>query len=253
MGISVGNMGRIEVYEHFMGFATDCVADVVMPQGKVNYCGTPDTTGSDIFARVVDEPGGILSCTTDSDAGDAIALFIGPFKPQDGGCTFEARFKLEDITNSKVFCGFQETLDATTPVLAVTSDSDGTFTHGAVGCHAGMLHDAESDTADWWAVAGDGAVATSNSTANGKAATSAPVNDEFDVIRVELNSHGDADIFLAGGLYPSLHLVDHIDDAYTEGDVAYAVLMLQNETASDSGCVMEVDYMRATGNVDWTQ
>ncbi len=72
----------------------------------------------------------------------------------------------------------------------------------------------------------------------------APVNDEYDVVRVDLNSHGDADIYLASAKYPSLTLIDHIDSAVTASDIAYAILMIQN-VGSDTTATLKVDYMNA--------
>lgn len=242
-----GTKSRIEVFEDFMGFSSTTQGATQLPQGKVNYCGV-GTAGS--FAQVTDEPGGVLTVTSDSDEGDSTCLFIGPFKPADGGVVFETRFKILDESYNHYYAGFQETLDMTTPVLAAVSDSDGTLTHGAVGCHAGFYTYAQSDTQDWFVIAGDGAVAASNSTANGSALVMAPADSEFEVFRVEIDPHGNADFWV--GKETGLVHVKHIDDAVVASDIQYAVLMGQSDSDLQDS-VFEVDYMYAQGNVDWTQ
>lgn len=245
--MGIGSKGRIEVFEDFMGFSSTTMGDSQLPQGKVNYCGV----GTGSFAQITDEPGGILQATTSATDNDNFALFIGPFKPADGGVVMETRLKLADITKGTHFIGFQETLDQTTPVVAATSDSNGTLTHGVVGSHAGFFFDAiKADTIDWFAIAGDGAVAASNSDANGTGVTEAPVNDQFDVLRVEINTHGDADFFFGGPT--GLKHVKSIESAVTASDLQFAVVMVQTDSTA-AAAVLETDYMLAEGSIDWTQ
>jgi hypothetical protein len=71
------------------------------------------------FASTIDEPGGILDITTDNAQGDNAFLFCGTFFPRDGGMRMGARYKINNL-DLLTYCGYQETLSLTTPVIAVT-------------------------------------------------------------------------------------------------------------------------------------
>ena len=241
--MAIGNFGRIRVFEDFLAPDT-ALTWSASPQrlGQVGQVSVNE--GS--FAHTVDEPGGILACTTDNADDDNVALYAGPFKPADGGCVMEARFKRPDVSETAVFCGFSETLAADTPVCpAEATGATPTLTINGSGGMAGMLDDQDCTTKDWRAVAGDGgAVASKLTTATGTRANAASVDDEWDVVRVEIDVNGDAKIYHDG------KLIDDVKACVTPGDVQHAVLLAESRTTGGAD-VLEVDYFFAEGGRDW--
>lgn len=246
--MGIGTKSRIKVFEDFMGFTSTTQGDARSPQAKVQY----GSVNGGSFAHITDEPGGVLTMTTDTDGGDNVVIYSGPFKPSDGGVVMETRLKISDATYGYYYVGFQETLAYDTPVVAATADTAATLTHGATGCHAGFFYTgtATADTMDWVVIAGDGAVAASNSTANGTATGRIPADSVYEVFRVEIDTHGNADFWVGGER--GLEHIKHIEDAVTATDQQYALAMAAAPD-TQAAIVAYVDYFLAEGNVDWTQ
>jgi len=242
MTVGVGSFGRLRVFEDFLGAPeVAAMTTVAASVGNVGYV----TVNEGSFAPTVDEPGGILAITTDTADNDNCAVYAGPFKPADGGCAMEARFKMADITTGAVYCGFSETLDATTPVMPAEF-ATATMTYNGTGSIIGIQFDSDGTgtTDDWRAVFGDAAAAKSNADANGTRAYEAAVNDEWDVVRVEIGADATARVLLNG------RVIKEIADACTVADVQHACLIIENRSAAAS--VLEVDYFYAEGGRDWT-
>jgi hypothetical protein len=81
-------------------------------------------------------------------------------------------------------------------------------------------------------------------TSNGTRANAAPVNDEWDIVRIEMDVNGDAKLYHDG------ELIDDVAACVTASDVGYVCLMIENRSAAAS--VMEVDLFFAEGGRDWT-
>jgi len=244
--MSIGNFGVIEVFEDFL--APDAALTWSSSAQRLGQVGQVSVNEGS-FDHTVDEPGGILKITTDTADNDNCALYVGPFKPSDGGVVMEARFKVADITTCALFVGFTETLDAATPVMPAEFATT-TMTYNGTGGMVGLQFDSDGTTDDWRAVAGDGGAVSSNADANGTRAYNAPVNDKFDVVRVEIDVNGTGRVYLAEDS-GSLKLIKEIESAVTASDIEHAVLMIENRSGAAS--VMEVDYFYAKGNRDWTQ
>lgn len=244
MASSIGSYGKIQVFEHFMGFDTATMGTTALPIGTNGVMYVSVNEGS--FATTVDEPGGILAVTTDTADNDNCFLYIGPFKPSDGGCWMEARVKNASITANAMYVGFTETLDATTPVCPAEY-ATATLTVNGSGGMCGMLWDPDGTTDYWMGVAGDGGVAASGAPT---VTTQAVVADEFDVIRVEIDQDGTGTVYLAdsnGGL----KLVKTFTTCVTSTDLQFAVIGGENRAAAAS--TFEVDYFNAGSFVDWTR
>jgi len=241
MPTNIGECGKIVVEDHFMGFETATMGTTMLPCGSngVNYVSVNE--GS--FAATTDEPGGVLAITTDTADNDNCFLMIGPFKPADGGVYLEARFKMADITTGAVYCGWSETLDATTPVMPAEF-ATATMTYNGSGGIIGLQFDSDGTTDDWRAVFGDGGAVNSSADANGTRANEAAVNDEYDVVRVYVSTDGNGEVYLNG------RLIKAVNSVVTPADVGWMCLGIENRSAAAS--VLEVDYMKAVGYVDWT-
>lgn len=236
-----GTYGRLSVFEDFLGFETTTMSTTALPIGAqgVNYVSTNE--GS--FATTVDEPGGIVAITLDTDARDNCALYIGPFKPADGGVVMEARLKISALSDLRLFVGFTETLDATTPIVPAMM-STVTMTYNGSGGMVGLMCDYDQTTLAWTALAGDGGAVSGDAAANGTA-TDAPVADEWDLIRVEIDVDGH------GRVYHDGKLIKDVGIAVTPADLQFAVVVAEQVAASGTA-VTEVDYFMARGWRDWT-
>ena len=245
--MGIGSFGRVRVFEDFLGMAgvsagAAPATDVVSRIGQLSFVGVAEGTTT----MTVDEPGGILALSTTGTDNDNACIFAGPFKPSDGGVVMEFRFKMEDIASSAVFAGWSETLHQTTaPTMpAESTGATPTLSFTGTGGVAGLLHDKDNTTAVWRAVAGDaGAVATDLTTATGTV-SAAPVNDEWDIVRVEIDVNGDARIYHDGAL------IDDVKACVTATDVGYCILMLEERAATVER--LEVDYFYAEGGRDWS-
>jgi hypothetical protein len=241
MTIKQGSFGRLHIHEDFLGCGAPNAAWSDTGIGHVGQLAfTSVNEGS--FAFTVDEPGGILAVTTDIADNDNWAGFAGTFKPADGGCYMEARFKVAVITTSSVFCGFSETLDATTPVMPLEF-AIATMTYNGTGNIAGLLQDKDATTEDWRAGFGNGGAVVAGADANGTRAYEAIVADRWQVVRVEIGADGDAYCYLNG------RLIKKVADAVTPADVLYATLMVENRSGAAN--TIEVDYFHADGGRDW--
>lgn len=241
MTVRIGSRGRIEVFEDFLNFSSTTMGTTALPQAGIMYVSVNE--GS--FATTVDEPGGVLSCVTDTGDNDNAALYSGPFKAADGGCVMEARFKVAAITTPAIFCGFSETLNATTPVCPIeASGATPTLTISAAGATAGMLFDVDCTTDVWYSVCSDNSVAAAAATAS-----IPPVADSYDVVRVEVDPDGTARTYHAkndGGL----QLIATYPAALTTSVVLFPTLLVENRSGAAN--TLEVDYFYAKGYRDWT-
>lgn len=238
--------GRICVDEHFMGFLGTTMGTTALPVGTNGVMYVSVNEGA--FAATIDEPGGVLHITTDTADNDNCFLYIGPFKPADGGIVMEARIKMADITTGALYVGFTETLDATTPVMPAEF-ATATMTYNGTGGMVGAQFDSDGTTADWRAVFGDGGAVDSNADANGTAANDAPVNDKWMIIRVYVGPSGRGEVSI-GDTPLTMKPVKEVDAVVTNTDLQFAVVGIENRSGAAS--VLEVDYFNAEGYIDWT-
>ena len=249
-----GNFGEIRAFQDFLGSYEDVTwtADVDI---DLNGGWFAVSVNEGTIQNVVDEEGGIVQFLTDTGDNDAIALVSGPFKPSNGGCVTEARFKIADDLNVAVFAGFSETLDTNTPVMPAEYAST-TMTINGSGGVAGLQYDLDGSNPDVFRPAsGDGgavtgtnksgtAITATTTTSSGQTVTA----DKFVVARVEISPSGRIDYLLAAD--KELTLVESITGAVNADDMFFAVLMLENREAAAKE--FEVDYVYARGFRDWT-
>lgn len=241
MTVAIGSFGRLRVFEDFL--APDAALTWSTSAQRLGQIGQVSVNEGS-FAHTVDEPGGVLAITTDTADNDNCFLYAGPFKPADGGCVMEARFKVADITTCAVYCGFAETLNATTPVCP-SEYATATLTVNPGG-QVGALWDSDGTSDYWMAVAGDGSAAATGAP---YVSAYAAVNDQWDVVRVEIDENGTGRVYLAAG-NSGLKLLYTFTTPVTSTDVQHACLGIENRSAAAS--VMEVDYFFAEGGRDWS-
>ena len=247
-----GNFGEIRAFNDFTGTYEDvtwAAASVELGGGWGLYSVNEGT-----IQDVKDEEGGIIQLLTDTGDNDNAALVAGPFKPSNGGCVMEARFKVADDLNVAIFAGFSETMSVATPVMAAEY-ATATMTINGSGGVAGLQYDMDGTTDFFRAASGDGgavtgtnksgtAITATTTTNSGQTVTA----DKFVVARVEISPSGRIDLSLAAD--KELTQVESITGAVTASDLFYAVLMLENREAAAKE--FEVDYVYARGFRDWT-
>ena len=248
-----GNFGEIRAFNDFTGTYETVSWDAATAElgGGWGLYSVNEGTIQD----VKDEEGGVIQLLTDTGDNDNAALVAGPFKPSNGGCVMEARFKVADDLNVAMFAGFMETMVLATPVMAAEYAST-TMTINGSGGVAGLQYDLDGTNPDVFRPAsGDGgavtgtnksgtAITATTTTSSGQTVTA----DAFVVARVEISPSGRIDYLLAAD--KELTLVESITGAVTASDLFYAVLMLENREAAAKE--FEVDYVYARGFRDWT-
>jgi len=249
--MSIGTDGRIEVFEHFLGFNYTGGATMSATHDQGHLMTVASASGA--ITQTTDEPGGILTITLDTtDDTNCVVYTVCPFKPADGGCWMETRFKsTSTITSVAMWAGFQETVNTTTPVIPAEFATESFAYNSSIGGFAGVVWDPDATTDDWRYVGGVDTAPAWDADSDAARAYQAAVSDKFDVVRVEISPHGDVDIYLAtktGGL----RLLKHKSAVVTPTDMIFPTLIIENRAAAVSG-VLEVDYFNCGGFIDWTQ
>ena len=248
-----GNFGEIRAFNDFTGTYETVTWDAATNElgGGWGLYSVNEGTIQD----VKDEEGGVIQLLTDTGDNDNAALVAGPFKPSNGGCVIEARFKVADDLNVAFFAGFMETLVVATPVMAAEY-ATATMTINGSGGVAGVQFDMDSTAPDVFrAASGDGgavtgtnkkgtAITATTTTSSGQTVTA----DKFIVARVEISPSGRIEYLLAAD--KDLTQFESITGAITASDLFYAVLMIENREAAAKE--FEVDYVYARGFRDWT-
>jgi len=244
MATDPGGFGKLRVFEDFLGLGH--FNGAWTETGLTNIGQLAFTSVNEgAIAHTVDEPGGVISITTDTADNDNACLYAGTFKPADGGCVMEARFKCADITTVSINCGFSETLSATTPVQPLEWSGATTASYAVAGGMALANFDADTTTDVWRAFFGDASTVSGGGALNGTSSGKAAVNDEWDVVRVEIDPNGYARVYHDGVLIKA-----STSAAVTPTDVMHAILMVENRSSAAN--ILEVDYFFAEGFRDWT-
>lgn len=240
---NIGSRGVIKVEEDFLGFRTATMGTTALPVGSNGVMYVSANEGS--FAINTSGDGGVLKIVTDTADHDNCFLYVGPFRPQGGGCEMETRIRPIDILTCGMYAGFAEILDATTPVFPVSISGTTAVYTDVTGGTIGVMHDSDATTADWRAVVGDQGAVHADADTNGTRAYEAPVNAQWDVIRCEIGVSGRSNIYLNG------RLIKTVAEAVTPTNRMYAVVGIETRISDDSGKAFEIDYFDAYGNRDW--
>lgn len=137
----------------------------------------------------------LKSATTDAATiAEVGASFTGidlGYKANKGGLVMEARIKLDDVAKAYLFVGFTDTISSTVegPIFLVAGDIDSDATDAC-----GVGFDVDGTTADQFF---HGGVKNGTDTAPAYSG-SAPVNDTYFVVRVEVSATGAVQGFIDG-------------------------------------------------------
>ena len=262
MAESRGSFGEVKVFEDFLHFEANIAAagvasSITFGAGVISVGDLSMVSVNEgSLAWTIDEDGGVLAVTTDTGDNDNACLIAGRFRPANGGCQTESRFKFNSATLGAVFAGFSETMAFNTPVMPAEF-ATATMTYNGSGGLMGANFDSDASTNDFRAVAGDGGAATGGSS-NGAEANETIAADEYYIVRTEINPDGNGQVYVGhkGNQLDLIQASGAIQGtswtgaAVTPGDQQYAVCMFENRSAAAR--VFEVDYVYARGFRDWT-
>lgn len=212
----------------------------------------------------VDEPGGVLACTTDTGDNDNIAVSAGVWQPADGGMAFEARVKIPTsvaANRAAMFVGFTETLSVATPVLPYELSST-TQTYNGTGGAIGFTFDSDATAIRWRFNAMDGGAALATKDKNGSVGGSIGIDaeasvtaDRWWVFRIEVGTDGIGRGYILDTAGTSnadvnMRLVGASTSAVGTGDNFHATVIGENRSGNNEE--FEIDYVDAVGYRDWS-
>jgi hypothetical protein len=245
-----GSFGKLKAFNDFLDqYSTVVLTGATPLGGGVALIGVNE--GS--IASTVDEPGGVLAITTDTADNDNHFLVAGPFKPQDGGCIMETRFKITTnvlTTTLAIGAGFSETLDPATPVMPAEF-STATLTVNGTGSMAMMLFDTDGTVIDWRSVIADAGAVVAGTACDGSVASATIAADRWYIVRVKISPDGIAEIsFGDNDSTKEMKVLAKNTAVLDKDECYYAFLGIENR--SGNARVMEVDYFGAEGWRDWS-
>ena len=177
--------------------------------------------------------GGVVRLTSGDagtgEAADAITLNGHlAWQASNGGLALQTRIKVDTITNVMIFVGFT---DVATGVEAPFTLSGTTFTSNASDA-VGFLFDTGATTDTWRLVGVKG-----DTDATAQDTSAAPVADDYETLRVEVTTDGDA-VFYRNGL----QVGSLMSDAITAATDVCPIIYWSNLSGTTSR-LMDVDYI----------
>lgn len=198
------------------------------------------TSNAAILAGGAGGLGGVLRLTT-GDAGTGLAADTEQlthttlqFKAANGNLVFEIRVKLSAITNCWAFFGFTDTVAAALEAPIMSAGSGNTLTSNAADA-VGFMFDTRMTDGNWWLV---GVKADTDATAQNSGY--APVADTYEVLRIEVDTSGNAMFFRNG-----LKIGSRMSNALT-ASVALTPIMAVSKTSVAASMTCDIDYVHAS-------
>jgi hypothetical protein len=153
----------------------------------------------------------------------------------------ECRVQFADLDTKAFFFGFSDECDEAE--TQICSSSSGTITLSASDL-CGFLWDAEASAATDWLMVYAGGTTTGATAESSVDAGHTIVEDEWDILRVEIDNNGTARWYVNGVLKQTV-----------EGAVSTTVNLAGQVTVQPKGAAVEhayLDYMYFSANRDWT-
>lgn len=184
--------------------------------------------------------GGRVSLASASDDGahaanfSAIALGALDWRADQGGLAIEAQIQIDDISEAYCFIGFTDTLPGTTLEAPIFLNGAAVDSDAANAC--GALYDVDGTT-EQWCHAG----VKANTDTDPRYAGAAPVQDTYEIIRVEVSEEGTVQAFLNGVPFGA-----PIGSAVTVTTPLCPVIIIGNRSANQVTAL--VDYILVEAN-----
>lgn len=181
----INNEAAVTFFDDFIGERT---------AANLESCGYTTVVAAGGSIATVAAVNGTVVLTNDTTDDDTQQLSHELNWQAENVIVFEARVKVDDITNVGMFVGMTDALNETTPNLPV-GRSAATVTSTATDC-VGFVFDTDSTTDKWFGIG----VKTDVDTAQ-IGDTIAPVNDTYQRLRIEITAAGVASFFINGTAY----------------------------------------------------
>lgn len=184
---SVDLSRKVTFYDDFLAAAID---------GRISST-AGSGTGNQVATTVSNGVNGEITLKSASDDGatsaNATTLTLDQlnYKANQGGLAMEAKVKVDDITACAFYVGFTDVISTTVELAIGSSAGDTVVADADDAC--GIFFDTDADT-DQIGVAGVKATAVTAATFSG----SAPVNDTYVTLRVEVSAAGAVTGYLNG-------------------------------------------------------
>jgi hypothetical protein len=162
-----------------------------------------------------------------ADASNITGINLG-YKANQGGLAMEARLHIDDIAEGYIFVGFTDVIGTTVerPIFLTTTAIDSDATNAC-----GVCFDTGGTTEQWF----HGGVKAGTDTAPAYSGT-APVNDTYVTVRVEVSENGAVQGFINGTA-----IGDRVAAATTITTAMTPAIVVSNSTAN--AIVMTLDYI----------
>jgi len=192
------------------------------------------TTVSNSLAGEVTIKSSTANAGTNANASNITGATLG-YKADQGGLIIEARLKIDDIVEAYIFVGFTDVLGST--VEHPIDFTDGTTTLISDANNAcGIVFSGDSSTLEW---CHGGVKATSDTTA--AFSGSAPVNNTYVVLRVEVSATGGVRGFINGTAIGA-----EVANAVTATVALTPAVVVSNTTTAAT--IMTLDYIQVQMN-----
>lgn len=235
-GFAAGNHGNQFLLNSpsTVAVTDDFIGDAVNVQWNVVE-GTDSATSADsVLAGGI---GGVLRLTT-GDAGTGLAADMIQvtqalqWQAANGDLCFQTRVKLSAITVCYVFLGFTDLVTLEAPIESAGSAN--TLTSNATDA-VGFMFDTRMTDDNWWLVG-----VANNTDATHQDTGVAPVADDYETFRIEVNASGAA-TFFRNGLQVGTAMTGAVTAA-TDLTPTIAV----SKTATAASMTLDVDYIHVS-------
>lgn len=204
--------------------------------------GTDSATSDAAIVSGADGIGGVLRLTT-GDAGTGYAADAEQvtqralmWKAANGNLNLEARVKLSAITTCYAFVGFTDTVAAALEAPIVSAASGNTLTTNATDA-VGFMFDTNMTDDNWWLTG-----VANNVDATAQNSGYAPVAGAWVVLRVELDTSGNA-TFYRNGLQVGTRMANAVTPT-----VPLTAVMTVSKLSVAASMTMDIDYIQVAMN-----
>lgn len=235
---SIGNQRELSGPEH-IGLWDDFVEDGIL--STVRWLAVEGTDTATISATPLDGGiGGVLRLTTGDTgtgmAADALQIkqHAKSWSAEFGEVEIQFRVRISQLTDAYVFLGFTDNIAAAIEAPIESAESGDLVTSNATDA-IGFMFDSRMDTQEWFCVG-----VANDVDATVQSSQMAPVEDEYMVFRIEVDSDGTSLFFINGRL---------IAETVLEGitpDVPVSPIIMVSKTAVAASMTMDVDYIHVT-------
>lgn len=234
--LELAEYGRAQRFDDFTG-ATQVYSTTVVDGWRSRKGSDGACVDWTVTASTQGDAVGTIGNTTASMAVSGTQLDAGlGWKPNQGGLIMEARIKLSTIATIAVYVGFTDQVGALEMPIQSAASADTITTNATDG--VGFFFDTSMTTKNWWCSGVKNDVdATHQNT------TFAPVAATYEVLRVEVQSDGQADFFRNGKQVGTGRMA-----AATTATIALTPVIAGFNRTTSGAPTLSVDYILVAGN-----